>query len=160
MCGVSVEAGGEGGDFGGSGFVPESGGVADSVVGEGVESRGDAAGSEVAEGGSADEVVLVGVSGVEFGDVEGDFLLEFVLHVGGEVLAFSGEAVLGGVAGGGESAGGGGGALAEGAVESGREALGVGAGHGRCLLGWGRRSPGGLVDVGAGAGVARRDSSR
>ena len=104
---------GEGGYFLCSGFVPEAGGVADAVVGEGVEGGGDVEGAEVSEGGAADEVVLVGVSGVEFGGEEGDFGEEFRLHFGGEGFAVASEAVLGGVSGGGEAAFGGDGAFGE-----------------------------------------------
>ena len=77
---------GEAGDLVGSGFVPEAGGVADAVVGEGVEGGGDVVGAEVSEGGATDEVVFVGVSGVEFGGEEGDFGEEFGLHFGGRDL--------------------------------------------------------------------------
>ncbi len=93
------------------GFRPEAGGVADSVVGEGVEGDGDAAGAEVSEGGSADEVVLVGVLRAVLGDVKGDFGLETGFHVGREVFSVAGEAVLGGISGGDAAAVGGFGAF-------------------------------------------------
>ena len=53
--GVVGEEISETGDFIGSGVVPVRDGVAGLVVDKGVESGGDAAGSEAAEGGSVDE---------------------------------------------------------------------------------------------------------
>ena len=84
VCGARGSLEARCGDFGGSGFVPESGGVADAGVGEGVEGGGDAAGAEVSEGGSADEVVLVGGLGVELIGEEGDFGEEFWCMSGGD----------------------------------------------------------------------------
>ncbi len=128
---VGLEAGCELGDEGGAGVVPGGDGGAGAFVGEGVEGVADAAGSEGAEGGSTDEGVLVFGRGVKLTGEEGDFLLEVLLHVGGEGFAFSREAVFGGVSGGGAASGGGDGAAGLGSVGSGGGALGGGADSGR-----------------------------